>query len=58
MEGLFILFILGWLVWKLLSSPVQSLAFIGKGIGLLVLGMGAAMGLFALVMVSMTTSHL
>ena len=54
MEGLLVLLILGWCVWKLLSSPVQSLAFIGKGIGLLLLGMGAAMGLFALVMISVT----
>ena len=54
MEGLFVLLIIGWCVWKLVSSPVQSLAFIGKGIGLLVLGMGAAMGLFALVMISVT----
>ena len=54
MEGLLVLLVLGWLVWKLLSSPVQSLAFIGKGIRLLALGMGAAMGLFALIMISMT----
>ena len=52
MEGLFVLLVLGWLVWKLLSSPVQSLAFIGKGIGLLVLGFGAVMGMFTLMMVS------
>ena len=54
MEGLLVILILGWCVWNLLSSPVQSLAFIGKGLGLLVLGFGAVMGMFTLIMVLVT----
>jgi len=50
MEGLIILLILGWMIWRLLSSPLQSLSFITKGLGLLVLGMGALIGMFALVL--------
>ena len=41
-----------WMVClEFLSSPIQSLSFIGKGLGFLVLGMGAVKGIFALVTV-------
>ena len=39
--------ILGWCAWKLVSSPLQSLSFIIKGILLFVLGCGIFLCMFA-----------
>ena len=40
----FVFIIIGWLVWKFLSSPFKYLTIILKGLGLMMIGMGTVMG--------------
>ena len=52
MEGIIGLLILGWCLWMLLRHPLKSLSFILKIVFLLILGFGAYLALYGLLLIA------